>query len=281
MVDLNIIMTEGMLDMYLKRLRTGCAAGVDCIQLKHITSANNASLTSTLCSMLTLCIRFGIVAESFTKGLLLPLLKKPNLDPSAPKNYRPIVISNTFSKLLEVHILDACDEHEFHDLQFGFISSRGTSMAGALTHDVIDYCINNDSPVYACALDAEAAFDGIPHDIMFDKALGIIPTIYCRLLMHWYRRLTVVIKWYDRISDPILVQRGTRQGGLSSPFLFNLLYQDMVNELSEMPYGVTIEGTILNLCCYADDILLCSLSVSGLQRLIDGADSIIHKTKWS
>ena len=47
-------------------------------------------------------------------------------------------ISNTFSKILEIHMLDECGEHEFPDLQFGFINTRGTSMAAVVTYDLIN-----------------------------------------------------------------------------------------------------------------------------------------------
>ena len=69
----------------------------------------------------------------------------------------------------------------------------------------------------------------------------------------------------------MLINKGTRQGGLSSPFLFNLMYQDIVNELSEMNVGISINNTTYNTFCYADDLLLCSLTISGLQKLIDRA----------
>ena len=68
-----------------------------------------------------------------------------------------------------------------------------------------------------------------------------------------------------------MINKGTRQGGLSSPFLFNLMYQDIVNELSEMNVGISINNTTYNTFCYADDLLLCSLTISGLQKLIDRA----------
>ena len=148
-------------------------------------------------------------------------------------------------------------------------------MAAALTHDVIDYCNHNKSPVYVCALDAEAAFDGIPHAVMFSKAIDVVPMLYWRMLVFWYSRLVVYIKWGNNISDAIPVYRGTRQGGLSSPFIFNLLYQDLVDILSNMNCGILINGVTYNLCCYADDLLLCSLSVSGLQTLINEANQYI------
>jgi len=148
-------------------------------------------------------------------------------------------------------------------------------MAAAMTSDVIDFCVSNGSAVYVCALDAEGAFDGIPHSIMFSKAIGVIPMLYWRILIYWYSRLTVTIKWGNNMSHPIDIKKGTRQGGLSSPFIFNLLYQDMVKGLADMTCGIRIGDATYNICCYADDVLLSSLTISGLQRLIDAANTYI------
>ena len=88
----------------------------------------------------------------------------------------------TFAKL-EIHMLAECGEHEFPDLLFGFVLGRGTTMAAGLDHDVIEYCTRRGSAVYACSLDAEAAFDGTPHSIMFKKTLGIVHDTYWRILV--------------------------------------------------------------------------------------------------
>jgi hypothetical protein len=103
----------------------------------------------------------------------LSILKKSNSDPSIARNYRPITISTTFAKLIEIYILEESGEHTFNDLQFGFIEGRGTNMAVSLAHDVINYCVKRKSPVYACSLDAEGAFDAIPHPIVFNKCIGL------------------------------------------------------------------------------------------------------------
>ena len=72
--------------------------------------------------------------------MLVPLLKKPTVDPSVPNNYRPVTIWSTLSKRLEVFILEVCGHHAINDLQFGFISGRGTNMAVSLVNNVISYC---------------------------------------------------------------------------------------------------------------------------------------------
>ena len=268
---------EEKLIHYIKELRVGCAAGIDGITAEHLKWSVGTKVIKILCDIITVCIRFGIVPDSFAKGLLIPLLKKPNCDTTLPKNYRPIIISTTFSKLLELLILKDCEGHRFHDLQFGFVPNRGTTMAAALTHDVLNHMTSRGSPVYVCSLDAEGAFDGIPHAILFKKAQGIIADKFWRIIVYWYRKLTVQIKWDNILSEDIPIKKGTRQGGLSSPFLFNLFYQDMIDNLSNMQVGVSINNISYNVLCYADDILLCSTTITGLQALINCANKYISE----
>ena len=66
-----------------------------------------------------------------------------------------------------------------------------------------------------------------------------------------------------------------RQGGISSPFLFNCVYKDMIDQLSSLEGGVTIGGQRFNVYCYADDVLLASTTVTGLQNLINHANNYV------
>jgi hypothetical protein len=72
------------------------------------------------------------------------------------------------------------------------------------------------------------------------------------------------------------VKQGTRQGGLTSPWIFNLFYQNLIDDLNDMNIGVTIGGYNFNVIVYADDILLCSVTSSGLQRLSNKANEYIN-----
>ena len=42
-------------------------------------------------------------------------------------------------------------------------------------NDVSTYCTKHVSPVYMCSLEAEGAFDAVPHAILFQKAINVIP----------------------------------------------------------------------------------------------------------
>jgi hypothetical protein len=273
----DFVFTSFNMTKYITKLKCGCSPGSDGIMVEHLKYSNNSELILHLCALLTICFRFGVVPDSFTKGILVPILKKPQADPALASNYRPIIISTVFSKLAELYILEQCDEHSFSDLQFGFIGGRGTCMAASLAEDVTNHCVNRSSPVFLCSLDAQGAFDSLPHAILFQKASGIIPDISWRLLHYWYTNQHVFIRWNGSTSDKIPIQVGTRQGGLTSCYLFNIFYQDMIHELNVTPGGLKINNVSYCVFCYADDVLLASTTATGLQCLIDCAVKYVSK----
>ena len=63
--------------------------------------------------------------------------------------------------------------------------------------------------------------------------------MHWKLLYNWYNNITVQIKW-KVLGKEIVIGKGTRQGGLTSTFLFNLFYKDLIEKLAEH------EGGILN-----------------------------------
>ena len=91
------------------------------------------------------------------------------------------------------------------------------------------------------------------------------------------------VKWCQKLSTKIDVCIGTRQGGISPPFLFNIFYQDLVEKLSKCSGGILINNDTYNVFCYADDLILTSLGVAGLQELINTDNSYIteHGLKFN
>jgi hypothetical protein len=59
-----------------------------------------------------------------------------------------------------------------------------------------------------------------------------------------------------------------RQGGLSSPRLFNLYMNRLIGELSGTGIGCHIDGVCVNNLSYADDMVLLSPSICALRRLL-------------
>ena len=225
------------------------------------------------------------------KGLPPPGKIPAGAHASVPKDWRPMIVSTTLSKLMEMYILEESSGHIFSDSQFGFVSGRGTEIAIALVNDVISYANVRGGTVYTCSLDAEGAFDAIPHCVLFKKATELLPDYCWHVMVNWYEKLTVQIMWCKQLSVKISVCIGTRQGGISLLScliiiiieLFNIFYQELVDALSKCPGGISINNDSFNVFCYADDLILTSLSVTGLQELIDTASSYIiaHGLKFN
>ena len=133
----------------------------------------------------------GLVPESFTLGFIIPVLKKPTLNPNISGNYRPITLSTTHAKLIKLLMLPKDDNCSS---QFGFRDNRGTTFAAALFNDVTSYFRHGGSPVYTCSLDAEKCFDSIWHSALLYKLRDKIPTNQWLIMYRLYSRLKASVR---------------------------------------------------------------------------------------
>ena len=107
--------------------------------------------------------------------------------------------------------------------------------------------------LYTCSLDAEGKFDAIPHCVLFKKASEVLPDYCWHVMVTWYKKLTVQVKWCKQLSKKISVCIRTRQGDISSPVLFNIFYQELVDTLSNCPGGISSIIMINWLLCNDSD----------------------------
>ena len=120
-------------------------------------------------------------------------------------------------------------------------------------------------------LDAEKCFDSIWHDGLFFKLIDILSETEWRFMYKWYKSLDVVIKWNGVIhyDSYFKVTRGTKQGSILSPTLFNIFLSELMEKLQSKQAGLRIGDKLYNSFAYADDITLFSYTIPGLQSLID------------
>ena len=70
-------------------------------------------------------------------------------------------------------------------------------MAIAVAHDVSQYYnsrLSRGSSTFTCSLDADGAFDHIPHSVIFGKLDGMMPDYMWRLLYRWYDSMYVTVR---------------------------------------------------------------------------------------
>ena len=90
-----------------------------------------------------------------------------------------------------------------------------------------------------------------------------------RILAFWYSTQSLTIRWRNTYSKKFLVSNGVKQGGISSPMLFNIYMNDLSVLLNNSNIGGKIGGILVNDLCYADDMCLISLSSHGMIQLLN------------
>ena len=132
----------------LHSLTKGSSPGSDNISTEHLKYGQSELMFRVFSNFYSYILSHGMVPESLTLGVIIPVLKKPTLNPNISRNNRPITLSTTHAKLIELLMLlkdDSCPS------QFGFRDDRGTTFAAALFNDVTSYFRHRGSPVYTCS----------------------------------------------------------------------------------------------------------------------------------
>ena len=134
----------------------------------------------------------------------------------------------------------------------------------------VEFFIERESTVNLCALDMSKAFDKMNRHALFIKLINRkCPLVLINILECWYMKNYACVKWGDSFSPFVHLKTGTRQGGITSPYLFAIYVNDVIVKLHKSSLGCHIYNMCFNVFMYADDILLASISVAELQQMIN------------
>lgn len=89
-----------------------------------------------------------------------------------------------------------------------------------------------------------------------------------QLLKFWYNEQSNCVRWAGSFSEEYKLAGGVSQGNLSSPRLFNLYMNKLIEKLSETGISCHVSGVCINNISYADDTVLLSPSISAMMRLL-------------
>ena len=243
------------------------------ITAEHLKHSSCEELMSWLTEFYNFILNHGNVPESMSTSLIIPLVKSYKKSLDNPNNYRGISIIPIFTKILEYLILIISpDIKKSHSSQFGFKSNSSTLHAEFVISETIKYYNDNNSPVYLCSLDAEKAFDSCNWSVLFEKLYfeKQIPLNIVNVISSLYNSGSATVSYLGCKSNQFFLKQGVRQGSILSPYLYNIYTENLLDNITENSVnGTSIYGNFTGIVTYADDILLLSTTLSGLQKLID------------
>jgi hypothetical protein len=264
-----------LIDNCIRQLKLGKASGPDDLSTEHLSNAHPA-LVMHLCFLFCGIALHGFVPDNFGCGTVIPLIKDKLGDVNDLNNYRGITLIPVISKLFELTLLHICAPYMItDDLQFGFKKNVGCADAIFLLSETVDYFRCRGSTVYSAALDFKKAFDRINHYKLFSSLLrACFPVWVITILINWYSKLYVAVRWNSALSSSFSVQSGVRQGSSFSPALFNVFINIFIAEIKSSNYDCKINLNFVGVIMYADDLLLLSATVDGLQRMLDCCEAV-------
>lgn len=273
---LNCLYTEELqvtvaeVERAIKNMSRNTAAGPDGLSAEHLIYASNR-LPVLLSIVISSMFVHGYMPKDLIHSLLVPIVKNKCGLLTSKNNYRPIALANVITKVIERVILERIEEYLYTcKNQFGFKKKSSTDFCIYTLKELVSMYNALGSTVFCCFLDSSKAFDRVNHyKLMCKLRERGIPEYIVRLIDYWYANQTLCVKWGCMRSDSFTVTNGVRQGGVLSPRLFNLYMDKLSIKLNELHIGLSYGINSVNNLMFADDIVLISPSVKGLQKLIN------------
>ena len=214
---------------------------------------SNIKIHVLLSLCFTLCLVYGYLPPAMIETTIVPIVKNKSGNLSDSSNYRPMSLATIVSKMFESVLLFKCAEYlSTSDIQFGFKSSHSTDIHVRIytLKEFIDYYKTRGTTVYVTFLDASKAFDRIVHWFLFYKMIKkSVPLFIIKLLVFWYSRQRVFVRWGNTCSTSFCDTNGVKQGGIMSAMLFNLYMDDLSVTLNCSGIGGHIGTSLLRGFC--------------------------------
>ena len=229
------------------------------------------SLFRHIANMIKSFLIHGCVSNLLLVATIIPLIKDKLGDIENSDNYRSIALSSVILKVFDWVVITLFGKNlGLDELQFSYQKNCSTTMCTWLVVESVAHFSRNQSNVFGCFMDMKKAFDMVKHSSLFKKLNERgLPPIITRLLLAMYKNQTAKVKWECSISDTFGITNGVKQGAVLSAILFCVYIDDLLKKLRRNGDGCWVNNNFVGVIVYADDIVLLSPCIDGLQRMID------------
>ena len=179
----------------------------------------------------------GNVPINFNLCIIRPIIKDYNKSNSEINNIRPISISNSIAQLSERLILNRnYKSFKTSDNQFGFKKKSSCKLALFCIKETIIEYIEKNTECYLISLDA----DKLWRNGLFYKLKNKLDKRDWLILKKYYDGSTAEIICNGEVSKAFKVVTCVKQGGVLSPFLFNVYIDELVEGIVNLNVAAMI-----------------------------------------
>ena len=189
-------------------------------------------------NIINLSLSQAKIPRKMKESVVIPLLKKANLNPDEFKNYRPISNLGFISKILEKIVAKRLNDHNnkhcfFSELQSAYRTFHSTETALLRVQNDILSALHEKRMVMLVLLDLTAAFDTIDHSVLLARLkhrFGIDG-----LALKWIQSYLSDRSQYVNISGTKSHSKtigfGVPQGSVLGPLLF-IMYTSPLSDIA-------------------------------------------------
>ena len=252
----------------IQSLRPGKAPGDDEITAEMLQALDDIGLDkiTELCNKI---YDTGYIPDDMKRSTFIALPKKAKAVNCT--DFRTISLMSHVTKILLKIILhrnSAAIDREIGENQSGFRKGKGTREGIFNLRTINERYLEKQKDVYICFIDYEKAFDRVNHEKLIEKLKLVgMDGKDVRIIARLYWEQAAVVRTDRGNSDSIKIRRGTRQGCVLSPYLFNLFTELIFRAIEKEGEGVTVGGRRISNLRYADDTAITAENENELHIL--------------
>ena len=250
----------------LKVLRNGKVPGIDNIQAEVLKL--DVGITADALEHVFTRIWKEVIPGDWQKGVIVKVPKKGNLE--VCDNWRGVALLSVPGKVLCRIIIDRIKggvDGMLRKEQGGFRTGRSCIDQIFVLRNIIEQCVEWNSPLFINFVDFRKAFDSVHRESLWNiMSVYGIPRKLITMVKLFYNNFMCSVEHEGRYSEWFVIESGVRQGCVMSGFLFLLVIDWTMTTTTKRRRGINWGRLqVLEDLDYADDLALLSATGKQLQ----------------